>query len=173
MFAGYIGDFATHSMSLYRFALGETLRSLQESADRCARAFSSYKVKLIYRVLYAANTPYPWRLVEVHRLEEKVNQEVILKRRMHCFGDSGKLRRSLSERILWKFKDRAFVSTHLFNSKQMLTQKELLSEAQLASAACNSMNEDLLKIEDARRQLRQSICQTHPDQMIELTVEHR
>ncbi len=154
-------------MSLYQYAMEQTLCSLQESASRCAELFCSYRTKVIYRVFYATGVEFPWRLIETIEFNEP-DKRVVLKRKMHCFENQLYLRKSITERILWKGRDKAFTRTHLVASRDALSRDPALSPADKARDALNVIERDLGAIEGERRRIRESICLTQASRVIDM-----
>lgn len=159
-------------MSLYHIAMEQTLRALQDSADRCAALFSSYRIKATYQVVYTTGAQYSWRLIETLELLEQDSKR-LLKRKMHCFESQTTLRKSITERILWKTRDKAFTRTHLSVSRAALSEDSPLSLAERAKEALDAIDQDLTAIEQERRQIKDSICLTRANKIIDLSASLR
>lgn len=158
---------ATRDMQLYQFAIEHTLKAIQGSADSCARIFSSYRTEVSYKVLYIHGVQYPWRLIETLELKEPQTR-VLLKRKMHCFETHLLLRKSISERILWKTRDRAFMAVNLGQTRKAVGNTQGLTQAEAAKEALDAIDRDLGAIEQEREQLRSGICLTQASRVVDM-----
>jgi hypothetical protein len=153
-------------MSLSRLELAQALLDLQSSANICARIFTSYRLKVEYRIVYTAGACYPWRLLESHQDLAKDRRSWLI-RRMHCFDSAEKLKCSLTERAAWKAKDRALVAAHLGTARHFAEDRSQ-DAFETARAALGGLDSELAALEPQRRALRARMCVTRPDHVLNL-----
>jgi hypothetical protein len=145
-------------MSTAQEQLGKTLSSLQATASLCARVFTSRQLKVEFQVAFSNGAPLPWRLLEIHR-SAKVAGGPRLLRRMHCFCGPESLELSIHERITWKARDRALVSSHLVRVRESRIQD---------TASPDGAARDLLALNATRQALRAQMCLTKPGRVVDL-----
>lgn len=140
--------------------LANAIVQLQRQADHCAWLFTSHKLRIEYRIAFAIGVAFPWRLVEVHRKYE----EGIVLRRMHCFSELTTLRQYIEECSKWKRQDRSLVASALPGTRMVLlprTQEQISDEG---------TSIELRTLEEERRLLRERMCITRPDRIVDLPV---
>jgi len=151
-------------------AVADQLAELQRLANHCAWLFQSYRLRVEYRIIYAIGVDLPWRLAEIHRNPE--THEVSL-RRMHCFASAETLRRSIEERANWKRQDRALVASHLPKARRALQSSPGVDALEQVRSVHAALSQDLAALELKRRALREQLCRTKADRVINLPLVHR
>jgi hypothetical protein len=145
-------------MSKIQEQLAQTLSSLQATASLCARVFTTRQLKVEFQVAFSNGAPLPWRLLEIHRSAAVAGGPRLL-RRMHCFPTAEPLELSIKERITWKARDRALVSSHLVRVRASLVKP---------TEPPYGANADLLALTATREALRAQMCLTKPGRVVDL-----
>lgn len=142
--------------------LADTIAQLQRQADHCAWLFATNRLQIEYRIAYATGVAHPWRLIETHR-----KQGGPILRRMHCFTTLDSLRKYIEELSSWKRQDRALAASELPGSGMILSQAtEPQSEEDGTSI-------ELIPLEERRRALREKLCVTKADRVVNLSIVPR
>lgn len=144
----------------------QVLRTMQAAATLCAKTFTTAHLKVDYRVAFSAGAPLPWRLLEIHYPLPRNDNRYAL-RRMHCFGTSERLRRSIHERAKWRACDQELVASYLVRAQA--TASELInSESHSRRSGSAQASLDLRELRPARLELRAQICTTRPEMVVDL-----
>lgn len=155
-----------NDMTETRSEIVQVLRTLQAAATLCANTFTTSHLKVDYRVAFSAGAPLPWRLLEIHfRLPRNGNRYTL--RRMHCFGTSERLQRSIHERAKWRACDQELVASYLVRAQSPaseITHHE--PNGRRSGSAHPSL--DLSDLRPARLELRAQICTTRPEMVVDL-----
>jgi hypothetical protein len=154
-------------MSNSQEQLAQTLRSFQARANRCARMFTTGKLKMEFQVAFLNGAPLPWRLLEVRRAAKEAGQPRLL-RRMHCFRSAESLDLSIQERTLWKARDRALVANHWIQVRASLAKTLSRKIGEQDAEPADGSNADLLALTATRQALRAQICLTRPGRVVDL-----
>ena len=145
--------------------LADAIAQLQRMANQCAWLFKSYRLTTELRVAFTTGADHPWRLIETHRSDP----QGVLLRRMHCYANEAALRRSIEERAQWKRRDRALVAAECPGSKFGVTNAEAEDQDKLQEAV-SKYDSVVASLDERRRTLRESICVTHADRIVQLPV---
>jgi len=154
-------------MSKIQEQLAQTLGSLQASARLCARVFTTRQLKVEFQVAFSNGAPLPWRLLEIHRSANVAGGPRLL-RRMHCFPGAESLELSIKERITWKARDRALVSSHLVRVRASLVKSPSHKSGDRDTEPPYGANADLLALTATREALRAQMCLTRPGRVVDL-----
>lgn len=153
-------------MTHFQNELAQVLKGLQAAANHCARAFTTPKVKVDYRVAFSAGAPLPWRLLEIHRTVKQSDERGAL-RRMHCFSTPERLDRSIQERVTWKARDQELVASYLVQVRAS-PDGPASGEKHTATGDSSRRSVDLRGLTPARLELRAQMCVTKPGRVVDL-----
>lgn len=140
-------------------SIANTLAGLQMAADRCIWLLRQPGLEVELRVTHVTGAEFPWRLLETHR---RIRKGVSL-RRMHCFAEADTLQRHLEELALWKARDRALLARRGAAPPERPKRKRDITDPAPGRTT----------LEGERRALRERICRTTADRILDLPLPRR